>query len=319
MLELEKILFARDFSACAEQALPYALTLARRLHAELHIVFAEVLHGELPEPDPAGREQQLKARLRRVEGQDPDPTHDMAALHIVPVVVRGVTAAPAILDYAHAADVDLVVMGSHGRRGVRHLLLGSVAEEVVRLAGCPVLTIVRKDQATQGLADIRSILVPVDFSCYAAEALRYAKELAALFGARLILFHAVDVHYRPIFFDTGLFALIDAEPDAAVKAHARLKQFYQEAAGPTGPFVQTEAVVGPAAHEIVKYAEEHAVSLIVMATHGLTGLQHFLMGSVAERVVRAAPCPVFTVKRMGAVPEGTEHEEVVAAQEVERH
>lgn len=311
MLELKKILFARDFSACAEHALPYALTLARRLHAELYVAFAEVLHGELPEPDPGGREQQLKARLMRVEGHDPDPTHDVAALHIEPVVVRGVTAAPAILDYAREAAVDLIVMGTHGRRGVRHLLLGSVAEEVVRLARCPVLTIVRQDPATHGLADIQSILVPIDFSRYAAEALRYAKELAALFGARLILFHAVDVHYRPIFFDTGLFALYDAAPDAAVKAQARLKQFYQEAAGPTGPFVQTEAVVGPAAHEIVKYAEEHAVSLIVMATHGLTGLQHFLMGSVAEKVVRTAPCPVLTVKRMGTV-----HEEVVAAQEV---
>lgn len=294
MLPIKKILVARDFSEYSENALSYAQALARRLDAELHLLFAEVLFGESIDTAVVALDDRFRERLGKLpaEGQD----LDQDAVPATPVLVRGIAAASAILDYAREQEIDLIVLGTHGRRGVRHMLLGSVAEEVLRLAPCPVLTVGRVDPGRRLDDAAFSILVPMDFSPYAREALQYAKELAALFNARIDLLHVVDVHYHPTFFETGLFSIYDVEPDVEEKARIRLQQVYHETDGPEATAVQIEVCTGAAAHEIVQYARRNATSLIVMATHGMTGLSHFLIGSVAEKVVRTAPCPVFTVK-----------------------
>lgn len=299
MLQIQNVLFARDFSGCSERALPYALAIARRLHATLHVVFVEVPHGRLPEDHPAAHPETLQARLAQVGDLVEGRTINPGGLRIVPAVVRGEEAASALLDYVAAEDIDLVVLGTHGHRGVRHLILGSVAEEVVRRAPCPVLTVGPTGPAPESFAGLDALLVPVDFSRHAAEAVRYAKELAALFGARVDLLHVFDVRYDPGFVDVGLLSTQVLEPDREHDLRGRLMGVYEAAGGPPGPSVSTHVVSGAAAGEIAAYAKAAHPSLIVMATHGLTGLSHLLLGSVSERVVRSAPCPVFTVKSFG--------------------
>jgi nucleotide-binding universal stress UspA family protein len=222
-------------------------------------------------------------------------------LHQVPaetVVLRDLSAAGAITRYAGEQAIDVVVMGTHGRRGLRHLLLGSVAEEVVRQSPCPVLT-VPETMTTGRLGEgALRILVPVDFSTHAKEALRSAKALAALTGGQLDLLHVVEEVMHPAFYNTGAISVYDVQPDIEEKARYHLKRIDEETGPATLP-VHYAVQSGYAAAEITDYAKANGIDLIVMATHGLTGLAHFFMGSVAEKVVRTAPCPVFVVKSFG--------------------
>lgn len=300
MLKIKKILLATDFSEGAEARLSHARDLARRAEAELHILYAHVLHGEPTEGSrrPATESDAKDDLLRlvdRVAGEDVDKQDVRTKL----VVERNVTAAPAILDYAASEAVDVIVLGTHGRRGVRRLILGSVAEEVLRMAPCPVVTVRPSAESLPGLGSGRpALLVPLDFSKHSANALRYAKELAALYGAHLDLLHVVEETLHPAFYGIAIQSIYDAQPDIEEKSVAHMREMFERAAGPEVE-VNYEARPGRAGTEIAAYAEEKKSDMIVMGTHGLTGLDHFLMGSTTERVVRRSPVPVFTVKSFG--------------------
>jgi len=142
---------------------------------------------------------------------------------------------------------------------------------------------------------LKSILVPTDFSSSAGKALHYALSFAEQFGATITLLHVVE----PAVYPTEL-GYIPVEIDALYKtmntsARERLAKFATEQVPP--PFRASTLVrVGTPYHEITTAAKELGVDLIVIATHGYTGLKHVLLGSTAERVVRHAPCPVLTVR-----------------------
>jgi nucleotide-binding universal stress UspA family protein len=301
MLTLNKVLVASDFTPSSLPALRYGLDLAARTGAALHLVHVEVYLGD-PYTMATWSDElvgQARAELQRMleevaEAQSID-------LHRVPaetVVLRDLSAAGAITRYAGEQAIDVVVMGTHGRRGLRHLLLGSVAEEVVRQSPCPVLT-VPETMTTGRLGEgALRILVPVDFSTHAKEALRSAKALATLTGAQLDLLHVVEEVMHPAFYNTGAISVYDVQPDIEEKARYHLKRIDEETGPATLP-VHYAVQSGYAAAEITDYAKANGIDLIVMATHGLTGLAHFFMGSVAEKVVRTAPCPVFVVKSFG--------------------
>jgi universal stress protein A len=139
------------------------------------------------------------------------------------------------------------------------------------------------------------ILIPVDFGLHSAEAMRRAVDVAAHYGASLTLVYV----YEPL--DYALpegYALY--APEQVVQLlddfRERLSAAAREVEGMGAQSVTHEVLTGPAAVEIAEYARAHAFDLIVMGTHGRQGLSHLLMGSVAERVLRTAPCPVLTVK-----------------------
>ena len=299
MLQLNNILLARDFSSVSDQALRYAVDLADRTGATLHLFYAEVLHedpfGPVKTDAPGSLEDRIRKRLR----QDTNGallTETYPSLKLREGVERDVAAAPAILNYAADHDVDLIVMGTHGRRGVRRLLIGSVAEEVVRRADRPVLT-VRKDDLEADQMAVERILVPIDFSDYARDALRYACEVADLYDARIDLLHVIEENLHPAFYVGGVQSVYDVVPDIENKVLDRLRTFYEKVAG--DETAEVHVASGRAAREITQFAEQRGSDLVVMSTHGQTGLEHFLLGSVAEKVVRHVPVPVFTVKAFG--------------------
>jgi nucleotide-binding universal stress UspA family protein len=140
------------------------------------------------------------------------------------------------------------------------------------------------------------ILVPIDFSPPSNAALEYARTVAARFGASLHLLHVADDPYRALYSAEvfvpemeGLRDEILADATARLQRQLRMGDIQQLAA-------TVQAIVGTPAASIVEYAEAHDIDLIVMGTHGRGGLSNLLMGSVAERVVRTAPCPVLTVR-----------------------
>lgn len=293
MLHVNNILLPRDFSDGADQAVPYALDLAGHTGARLHVLFAQVLHDmERHDEELEASEHELGERLRRsVEEHGrghPEPDQ------IVHTVERDVTAAPAILRYAEEHDIDLIVMGTHGRQGAKRLALGSVAEDVVRHAPCPVFTVREQETAPA----VNRIVAPIDFSEHSREALRNAKALAQHYGARIDLVHIVEETLHPAFYGPAMQSIYDAQPDIEERAVERLKTFYRETEGPDSE-VTFHAGPGRAPEALAEYARERAADLIVMATHGRTGLERMRLGSVTEKLMRRAPCPVFTVKSFG--------------------
>jgi universal stress protein A len=141
--------------------------------------------------------------------------------------------------------------------------------------------------------DIRHILAPTDFSDYSKKALSDALELAQTFGAKLTLLHVVEPSpYLGEF--TPPAAGADLVSNLERQASAALARVLPEAQSAQIEVIQS-VVIGSPLRKIVEAAAKH-VDLIVMATHGRTGLSHLLIGSVAERVVRTAPCPVLTIR-----------------------
>ncbi len=289
MLDLRKILFPTDFSECAQGAMPHAVRLAEVHDAELQLLHVLVLHSmaamEAIEPFPGEEAAKQTFEAAASEREGARVTHD---------VTRAIAAAPAILDYADAQAIDLIVIGSHGRRGIRRLLLGSVAEEVLRDARCPVL-IVREEKEPHAEVDVTRILVPVDFSKQTALALDYAYELAGTFGASLDLLHVVEVPTYPDFYVPFSAAL----ETTAVRQDAwdRLEALADPLR--TAHEVRTHVKVGRTVIEVTDFAEKGGHDLIVLPSHGYSGLERVLLGSVAEGVLRRTPCPVLTVKPFG--------------------
>jgi nucleotide-binding universal stress UspA family protein len=302
MLKLRRILFPTDFTRRSERSLDMALEFADRFGAELHMLHAIVLHAEDPSdpahlfPDP----EEIRQRLEEIaDGRMASAIESRGeqGVRVVRSRRRGISAAPVILEHAEEIEADLIVMSTHGRRGIEHVLLGSVTEEVVRLAPCPVLT-VRADAEAEELPTVRSVLVPVDFSEHARGAVAHARELAASFGAALHVLHVFEQPIHPEIYIGGMPLAGPEFPAVEGSLSEALETFVREASGPA---VETSVhvVEGRAVTGILDFAREADADLIVIATHGLTGLAHVMLGSVTEKVVRRAPCPVLTVKSFG--------------------
>jgi nucleotide-binding universal stress UspA family protein len=145
---------------------------------------------------------------------------------------------------------------------------------------------------------IKRILLPTDFSTYSAAATKYACEFATTFDAELHVLHALEVHLSPtpdLVMSLALPTYLHESRVAAEKALAAVPD-PQWAAGRK---VVKAVIEGSAKVEIVRYARTHDIDLIVLATHGRSGLAHVIIGSVAESVARTAPCPVLTVRPEG--------------------
>jgi len=288
-----RVLVPTDFSPTASRALALASRLARRLDAEVHVLNVNILLDD-PHLDEE-RLEQVQQLLehgddkRREALRDADPAE--AEVRVTTHLVRGISAAETITESAKELECDLVVMGTHGRRGLRHLLLGSVAEHVVRTASVPVLT-VHPDAAPDGL-DIRRILVPHDFSEQSAAAVAVAGSWAEALGASLTLLHVVEPVVYP-----DLYA-VDLQPaDMMERFERRSAEALEAASAELLDGVETEVRVatGRAADTIVEIAADGPFDLVVMGTRGLSALEHLLLGSVAEQVLRTTSIPVLTVR-----------------------
>lgn len=142
---------------------------------------------------------------------------------------------------------------------------------------------------------IKNILVPIDFSDYSKNALRYAVQFAKNFNAKLFLIYVVEPMIYPADFSMGQVAIPSMDADLQNRAEEELKNLannYVEAS------LQSETIIktGKPFVEINETAKEIDADLIIMATHGHTGVEHLLFGSTAEKVVRKAPCPVLTLR-----------------------
>ena len=300
-MRLRKILYPTDFSPCARQAFAHATSLARRFGAELHLFHAMTLGGQepydpmfyLPAADEAYAEVS-RAVSRDLAGLAADPLAEGIAT--VLAQQRDFLPGPAILDYANEHGIDLIVMGTHGRRHVSRFLLGSVTEEVVRKSACPVLTLREGEEGLRGRLPMpRRILVPFDMSLPARAAFADAADIARHYGARLQLLHVIQEPQWPeVYGFRGVAELAQQRERLVLEVEGRLRTVAETLA--PGVPCEVEVAVGRPASEILAAAARPDVDLVVMSSRGLTGVKRLLFGSTAAEVVRVADTPILVVK-----------------------
>ena len=296
MKPFERVLFPTDFSDESKGALPYAAQLARTFGADLHVLYVDVLHGHVS--DASLRFPKLDEyieALGKYTGQLFDSLLDAGLgkdLQVRRAVRKAVSAAPEIVQYADDQRIDLIVMATHGRRGLRKLALGSVAQEVVRHAPCPVLT-VRGSEAPEG-TDYGTILVPVDLGPRSSLAVEQAARFARWTGARVELLHVVAP--TPVIAYSA-YPELPPMPVVEVREESekRLAQLRDEV-GLDATACDLLVIEGPVVLTIVERARQLEPDLLIQASAGLSGPTRWLLGSVAENVVSHVGCPVLTVR-----------------------
>ena len=286
------ILCPIDFSEFSTRAYRHARSLAEHYRARLlalHVVelwrypyadyaatagdyakFREVLHE-------AGMEQ-LKEFVKKHDGIQPE------------LAIREGRAPDSILSFAKAQKNDLIVMGTHGRRGFDRLMLGSATDRVMREASCPVLAVcqpprdsVTADEKGHYVHYLSRILLCTDFSENSERALEYAVSATEEYAAELTLMHVVEDVPRPDRVDNVIRTSTE-QLDKLIPAEKRKKLK-----------VRTVVRTGKPYQRIVEYAEEAQIDLVAMGVRGAGALDRAVFGSTTYRVIQLGPCPVLAV------------------------
>jgi len=304
-LQIRNVLVPIDFSAPSLEAIEAALPLIKHFGADLHLV-------HVFEPDyPASSMVAIPLVVPELEvGERVRRLRDVAEDYSVPLRRENIHAIKGrpfeeICRLAQEIDIDLIVIATRGNTGLKHLVLGSTAERVVRYSPCPVLVVRGSDSRKKPvpkLATFQKILVPVDFSDCSMKGLEYAKKLAREFRAKLILLHSIALQYYVASDEYARYdlPLLLEQIDEAAKQ--QMRDLVQQTNW-NGVEVETSIQIGHAGQQICTEATEHNAGLIAISTHGRTGFKHVLLGSTAEYVVRHASCPVLVVpSRERALP-----------------
>lgn len=301
-IAIKSILVPLDFSRAAMQALDYATQLAEQFGAQVHLMHVQMSDETLAVPGAGHLMREcaesvafLRGKLGAIQQERP-PLFWPENCHI-----RMGRPYEEICKLARELNVDLVVLASRGNTGLKRVFLGSTAERVVRFTPCPVLVVrQRKRQGgfplglltTKKKFPIRKILAPVDFSpCSMAGAI-YAAFLARTLKANLCLFHNVQLPAPGV---------IDRMPADLRGSDLNLAQAHLDIEGLAkldffdDVNCATEIRSGNVVEQICAETRRPDVDLAVVSTHGRTGFNRMLLGSVAEQVVRYAECPILVV------------------------
>jgi len=296
-----KILVPLDGSPRSEHALSPALALAQEPGTDILVARVPTVAGS-HEP-PTGRELEVARREIRTYFEDLRQAQP-PAIKFTTLVPEG-NVASAIADTATAEHADLIVMSTHGYSGVTRWLLGSVTEKVLRTAPCPVLAV--RAPASAGVPNpIRQIAITLDGSELSERALAPGLELAQRLHAsvtllRCVPFAALDGSLDQVEHGLGRRMQQDLIDEATAYLTARSASSAQsERLAPSGVEIKTEVRVGPAADNIYEFVETYGTDLIVMATHGRTGMQRWVYGSVTEKVLHSVNTSLLVVRPVSA-------------------
>ena len=291
---INTILVPLDGSEVAEQGLAAACRIAVEGGATLHLVRA-LPYSALEE----GVRLQERRELREAREYLSRVTRDLErqGLTVVTEILPG-EPVRGILFAAEAHDADLISLSTHGRSGIQHALLGSIAEAVLRQSTTPILlTRVNAHVAPPAVGPYRRILVPLDGTAFAETALSYLRDQGIGRTASLLLLRAIVPASQPFMPDVTGYAVQGAFEQAARETHDRRLEgeAYLEALGTTRLAAGTwhaRAVVGDAAEALLDAAGREGTDLIALATHGRRGWDRLLHGSVTSHLLHRATVPM---------------------------
>lgn len=293
-----KLLVPLDGSELAELALPYAEELGGKLGTE--IILAQVVNTPKDAQDTA-----IQVYLHGVASV----TARNAMKHVPKLggeEIRTRTEilvgdpAEVLLEYAEKESVDLILMATHGRTGIRRWALGSVATKIATAADCPVVLIrargARKDVREKGA--IRRILVPLDGSKASEKVLPHVRELVNGLKAEVTFFQTIQPLYNAVGTPDGII-YVPYTPEEMKSFVVGAEDYLARACAPfreLGIAVHQKVTLGDPAEEIIRFADESSADLVAMATHGRTGIYRWMIGSVADKVLHAGNTPIFVVR-----------------------
>ena len=303
MVTIDRILCPVDLSASSRAALQQALALARWYEAKVTVLHvyppvavvdtaaAALGTGMYMPPVPLPEVDRATIERRVLEFVTAMPVAAGATVH----VCEAANTREAVLREAGEIGADLIVLGSHGLTGIKRLVVGSTAEDVLRHAHVPVLIVPAHATSTPATGvPFRQIVCAVDFQADSYRALRYAFDLAQESDAQLTLLHAVEMPAVHVGADDVMFDL-EATREAAIRdARGRLESLVPDEARAYCT-VHAEVVDGPAQHAILRLATDVGADLIIMGVRDRSAFDVAVFGSHAQAVVRAAHCPVLTV------------------------
>ena len=294
MMPIKRLLLATDFSDWARRAEDHACALAASWQASLTVM--TVL--EFPpgmDPNYAVNKQYLTNRMSEASAQLAK-FMDGAHARGIAATTRIATGLPSeeVTIAAQAEDTDLVIVGTRGKSGLAHVLLGSTAERLIRTAPCPVLAVhMPKLESPVGHGmTLDRILMPTDLSDCSLEAVQYARVVASQAKASIELLHIME----PACYGIDFTMESSAEREQKRKAAAGRLEALSSELSSAGIAVKISLLGGAPADTILDVAHRTASDLIVMGTHGRRGLSHVLAGSVTEAVLRRGTIPVLAVR-----------------------
>ncbi|MCU4976026.1 universal stress protein [Halobacteria archaeon AArc-m2/3/4] len=275
----DDVLLATDGSDTASKAVMQGFEIAAKFNASVHILcigaHAEQANGETSVIDAADSAETI-IQTAKQKGRDFDVGVQLA--------VRTGRPHQEILTYADQQGIDLLVLGTQGRTGLRKFVLGSVATSVVREATQPVLTVSKN--VTNVRSTFHEFLIPTSGRPGTAAAITHGIELSAAYSARVHAVYVVDdtISRAPAYLDTVREFGREATNAVAVQSAS------------TGVGTMRQILRGDPATKIQEYIGSHGVDLVVMGTERRAGVDRLVLGSVTERVLASAPVPVLTVR-----------------------
>lgn len=303
MVTFTHVLYPTDLSEASLPAFRYAVALARWHGATL-----TVLHV-VPTFDPRPGPHEWLGDANPVLASLPPETVRSEMARLLPMdeadgvavtlVARAGGTSASIVDQALESAADLIVIGTHGRSGFNRLLMGSVAEKVLRLAPCPVLTIPPAASLTAKPSFLR-VLCAVDFSHASEQAVGFALDLTCQAGGTVTVLSVVEwlIEEQPV--ADADFDITAIREQMARKARERLHALMSDESR-TWCEIEEVVTTGRAHREVVRLAAERKADMIVMGAQGRGGMGLALFGSTTQQVVRSATCPVLVVHAPGAV------------------
>jgi len=305
-VKIENILCATDLSDFSNDAIPYGIAMAEEFGAKLlvcHVIEMRTvgLYAEASLNPMELKKRQMdfiKEQFDRLIGDHAVQWESLVRIGYPP---------DEIVRVAEEYQVDLVVTATHGRSGIKRLILGSVAERLMRALPCPSLVVISRDRDSATRAGdgfrIKRIMVGCDFSPDSGLALQYALSLAQEFQSELHLVHVVESYTedssgRVTFFrrkspDTSLRGRLTKQLDRMVPDEAR------------NWCVPTTVVLEGRSHEeLVRYAAQQGIDMIFLGVRGHGVIETYLVGSTTDRVARQSPCPVLTARPMARIDPG---------------
>lgn len=302
-ITIRHILCPIDFSDESRRALDQAIALARWYEARLSVLHVHQLSAPVYGVSYMGPEGLQPIVLTDLERQqlfehlEAYVAGDRAAAHvkIETLLDETMNVPDTILSRARSSSADLIVLGTHGRSGFQRLVLGSVAEKVLRKACCPVLTVPphAPGAVPRGIVSVQRILCPVDFSKSSGRVLEYAASLAQQAHARLTVLHVLELPSDLSEFpQTGI---AEYRNERFKQARTHLTEAVRTALPPTCP-VDELLLAGRSHREILRVAAEQGTDLIAMGVHGRGAADLMFFGSTTNHVVREATCPVLTLR-----------------------
>jgi nucleotide-binding universal stress UspA family protein len=297
-VQVRSILCTTDFSDFSNHAVPYGIALAREFNAKLYLCHVIDLSSAAIYGEAVLALEEQQSRMTKFALEEIRKLIGAQSVTWEPVVTLG-NPAVEVARLAEEKGIDLAVAASHGRSGLKRVILGSVTERLIRTLPCPLLVVRSPEHGFVAPADqeikLKQILVGYDFSPDSDLALHYGLSLAQEFQAILHLIHVVEPPMyedlvKPVSFSTDKF-----QQDLRRQLRERLVKMVPEEARAWCTPVPT-LLAGSPHEELTKYAVVNDIDLIILGVRGHGLVETVLLGSTTDRVIRRAPCPVLSVQ-----------------------